>query len=204
MTFGRWLLVHSFSIFLVCLLLLGYVYRDELKLEQAYQQLLNFDSEEQVAVDSAKSDEITPSSEPVIENKDSQLTTESAPKAEISESLTQPSMELQTKPTVSEVIIEQDALLFQARQAYWDKNYEQAIQGYQQLIQKEPNNPDYFGELGNIYYSLNDFPNASRHYSQAALVLIQHNKMEQARSLVSPVTAMNRELGDKLRQRMAQ
>ena len=204
MTFGRWLLVHSFSIFLVCLLLLGYVYRDELKLEQAYQQLLNFDSEEQVAVDSAKSDEITPSSEPVIENKDRQLTTESAPKAEISESFTQPSMELQTKPTVSEVIIEQDALLFQARQAYWDKNYEQAIQGYQQLIQKEPNNPDYFGELGNIYYSLNDFPNASRHYYQAALVLIQQNKMEQARSLVSPVTAMNRELGDKLRQRMAQ
>lgn len=48
MTFGRWLLIHSFSIFLVGVLIFGYLYRDELQLEQAYQQLLNLDEHKNV------------------------------------------------------------------------------------------------------------------------------------------------------------
>ncbi len=204
MTFGRWLLVHSFSIFLVSLLILGYIYRDELKLEQAYHQLLNIDDEELESISAKSKDdgqvEITPE-----EPADTPISKEqSISTVEKTESVQTSELEFIAQPTVTEEIIEQDTLLFEARQAYWDKNYEKAIQGYQQLIQRETNNADYLGELGNIYYSLNDFPNASRHYYQAALVLIQQNKIEQARSLISPVTAMNRELGDKLRQRIGQ
>jgi len=57
MTFGRWLLIHSFSIFLVSLLVLGYLYREELQLEQAYQQLLNLDPPTEDVIKSLTLDE---------------------------------------------------------------------------------------------------------------------------------------------------
>ena len=44
MSFGRWLLIHSFSIFLVTVFILAYIYRTELQLEQVYNQVLNIDS----------------------------------------------------------------------------------------------------------------------------------------------------------------
>jgi len=204
MTFGRWLLVHSFSIFLVILLLLGYLYRDELQLEQAYQQLLNLDTPEVLKEAATDPEEKTRPQKAEKEVPVSKSPADSNTAS--SETSVEPKLQdmIEPKPTVSEVIIEQDALLFRARQSYWNKDYETAIRSYQQLIQKERDNADYLGELGNIYYALNDFPNASMHFYQAALVLIRQNNIEQARSLVSPVTAMNRELGDKLRQKLRQ
>ena len=92
--------------------------------------------------------------------------------------------------------------LFLARQAYWDKNYTVAIGRYQKLIQEDRNNPDYRGELGNIYYALNDYANASQLYYQSGLIFIQQNRPEQARMLVSPMIAMNRELGEKLKSKL--
>ena len=92
--------------------------------------------------------------------------------------------------------------LYLARQAYWDKNYADAIYFYRQLILQDRNNPDYLGELGNIYYSLNDNLNASNLYYQAAVIFINQNQPDRASSLVAPIIAMNRELGEKLKSQL--
>ncbi len=201
MTFGRWLLIHSFSIFLVTLLILGYIYREELKLEQAYQQLLNLEPEK-VTITSVSPDQTKKPMEPEPPAK---TTTEKIDKTtELSEpaKTIDPLPEISSVPTVSEPVIQQDQRLLMARKAYWDKNYQQAIRYYQLLIQENPRNPDYFGELGNIYYALNDDQNASKAYYQAAMILLEQNQNKRAAILLSPITAMDRSLGDKLRQKL--
>lgn len=112
-------------------------------------------------------------------------------------------MPLASIPTVSKQIIQQDERLMTARKAYWDKNYTLAIRHYQQLIQENNNNPDHLGELGNVYYALNDNQNAASAYFQAALLLLEQKKPQKARLLISPITAMNRELGNQLKQNIS-
>lgn len=211
MTFGRWLLVHSFSIFLVSVFVLGYIYRDELQLEQAYQQLLakplkpvhveqpeaEPESESVSEEIKATEHEVTPAI-PETAAKEQPQGGEVAPDADTAIDY------IESTPTISRTIIDLNAQLLKARKAYWDKDYPSAIQYYQQLIQDDETNPDYRGELGNIYYSLNDYDNAAMHYYQAALILISQNKPDQARLLLSPISAMNRDLGDQLKHRLSQ
>ncbi len=208
MTFGRWLLVHSFSIFLVVLFILGYIYRDELQLEQAYQQLLNkVPQSENAQVAEQPSEVDTPAPAQVSAPQETVTPEQIVTETDVSASTEVPQDSLDyllSTPTVSKTIIELDELLFKARKAYWDKDYQTAIFHYQQLIEDDGDNPDYIGELGNIYYSINDFDNAAQLYYQAAIILIAKNRPDQARLLVSPVTAMNRDLGDELRRRLMQ
>lgn len=215
MSFGRWLLIHSFSIFLVGLFLLGYLYRDELQLEQVYQQLLSTGKQKVAEVsDSDRAETLQPDSKTGEATASAGEQKEAVPVGEPSEAIMMQQEEmvadsqtldfLQSTPTVSKTIIELDDLLFKARKAYWDKDYPLAISYYQQLIEDDGDNPDYIGELGNIYYSINDIENASQLYYQAAIILIAKNRIDQARSLLSPVTAMNRDLGDKLKQKLQQ
>lgn len=187
MTFGRWLLTHSFSIFLLILIFIGYFYRDQLQLEKAYEQLLMMDVVSESINDSNSKEKVPP--------KDIKPDLES-PKKENS------IVQLESVPTISRNLPDIDILLLSARQAYWDRDYQKAIYKYQQLIQSDNNNPDFRGELGNIYYSLNDYPNASNLYYQAALILIEQNQHERARLLISPITVMNRDLGDRLKHQL--
>ncbi len=212
MSFGRWLLVHSFSIFLLFLFFFSYVYRSELQLATAYQQLLNLDSkavikapaeiksQQSAAEPQEKPNELV---KPVVET--------TAAKQIDKESYQKTPSTMDPLPTVSTIPAKplkqveparqspSDDRLFQARQAYWDKKYAESIYIYRQLIQENSFNPDYLGELGNIYYSLNDNENASRLYYQAALQFIELKEIDRARSLVAPVIAMNRELGEQLK-----
>ncbi len=207
MTFGRWLLIHSFSIFLVVLLILGYVYREELQLEQAYQQLLKIEPEK-IAFDSkpepsepappAKSESVpTLEPQPLVEEETTPL--------RFAEPFPEPVMSsppVSSVPTFSEPVFAQNDRLFLARNEYWNKNYKQSIDLYKQLIEQDPSNPDYYGELGNIYYALNDDENASAAFYQAALILLEQNQLQSAARLLSPINAMNRSLGDQLNRRL--
>ena len=228
MTFGRWLLVNSFSIFLVTLFVLGYFYREDLQLEQAYQQLLKVDTK-QVALKAKESMTQPEKSAPdkvIIETpKKITVTQNTQPSVTIPSTLStksdhiDPSLNFTVKPakdlapvqaSISDAVpsvmdkrdvvnaATQDEMLQQARQAYWDKEYTLSIEIYRSLIGQNPENPDYRGELGNIYYAMNDYPNASDLFYQAAQLLISQNQMDRAQSLVSPITAMNRELGTQL------
>jgi|GEM_PF-868873 len=226
MSFARWLLIHSFSIFLVTVFILGYVYREELQLEQVYRQILNVpdqavagaDSQDdaQVQAPESASEQATESAQAPdgrvqldrpqpspVKSLDANAA-DSPPRSVARQTESVASESLPSQPTVSSPVIEQSELLYKARKAYWGKDYEMAIFYYQQLIEEDGDNPDYIGELGNIYYSLNDFENASQQFHQAAIILIARGKRDQAALLLSPVTAMNRDLGDQLRQRLRQ
>ncbi len=207
MSFGRWLLVHSFSLFLLTLFIFGYIYRTELQLEVAYSQLLNVDNPTIPVVASTEKkesqNEIDKQTESIVKIPDQQ-----APVEDSKSSVQQSSSPLKPLPTVSTVPTEKikpDNLstgrkqLFMARQAYWDKNYADSIYLYRQLIQQNSENPDYLGELGNVYYSLNDTENASKLYYQSAIILMNQNQPERAELLIAPIIAMNRQLGEKLR-----
>ena len=226
MSFGRWLLVNSFSIFLVSLFVLGYFYREELQLDQAYHELFSVELEQVVK----KS--LDPVTTPKKATEPPKLTVQSKIKVESSkqpskiEKLPSTIGSLQQKIDSEELNVNKtenvqlvvppvldskpinhqvgdiDDLLQTARQAYWDKKYSESINIYQQLMVKDQTNADIPGELGNIYYALNDYPNASTLYFQAAQLLISQNQQDRARLLVSPITAMNRELGTQLSEQL--
>lgn len=207
MTFGRWLLVHSFSIFLVVLFILGYIYREELQLQQAYQQLLSqpsrIDSTQQGIPEDHQAADTGAETAPTDQAASTPaLQAQPEPEEKLPPQSDMDFME--TTPTVSQTIINLDEHLLKARKAYWDKDYDQAIRLYQQLIKDDATNPDYIGELGNIYYSINDYDTAAQHYYRAALILMDQGKREQAMLLVSPISAMNRDLGDQLKRKLSQ
>jgi len=72
------------------------------------------------------------------------------------------------------------------------------------LINRDPENPDYYGELGNVYYAMNDNNNASELYFRTAQLLLHQGQRDAAAQLLSPLNAMNRELGDKLKRSLTQ
>jgi tetratricopeptide (TPR) repeat protein len=202
MTFGRWLLVHSFSIFLVGLLVVGYLYRDELQLEQAYQQLLNLDRPTEV-IESLKLDQ---KKKPALANTEADEIKQPMAKSEPEVSTVNKSeiASIQVTPTIKQAEFSKDDLLFDARQAYWERDYKGAIGRYQQLINRDPQNPDYSGELGNVYYAMNDHKMASELYFRTAQLLLHQGQRDAAAQLLSPLNAMNRELGDKLKRGLMQ
>ena len=213
MSFARWLLVHSFSIFIVAAVLLGYIYRDELQLQQAYDQLLQLrpPTETQEAVDLVEKPEL-----PFVQSASSQNsekdesvaagTVEGTISESQTEKVNQPARavaQVEAVSTLSEestVYIDEELAL--ARQAYWDQRYDESVARYRRLIDQSPDNVDYIGELGNVLYTVNDYRLAAQTYYQAASILLEQGQPAQARKLLSPITAMDRQLGDKLREKL--
>ena len=65
------------------------------------------------------------------------------------------------------------ALLQQARQAYWARDYVTAEMHYHQITKMATDNVDAWGELGNIYYLQAKWPQAAEAYTEAALRLLK-------------------------------
>lgn len=205
MSFGRWILIHSFSIFLVAMLVLGYLYREDLQLEQAYQQLLNLDQPAEQVINSLKLDK---QPQQKLEKDTSTLKSEEIQRVEKSSDQQTTSKAVTEADRITATVNQQDAqlenILFDARQAFWERDYKTAIGHYQQLIASNPANPDYTGELGNIYYAMNDYKNAAELYFRTAQLLNRQGQRDAAMQLLAPLNAMNRELGDRLKQSLGQ
>ncbi len=196
MTFGRWLLIHSFSIFLVVILVLGYIYREELKLEQAYSQILDLGNAETVVKPlKQEKQQASPDRHDEVKTVDNS-TPEVQQVIATSPAEKQP---LVIAPTIVHAETHQQDVLFDAREAYWQRDYQAAIGKYRNLIESDPKNPDYSGELGNVYYAMNDYRNASELYFRTAMLLLEQGQRDEAGQLLPPLNAMNRQLGDQLR-----
>lgn len=219
MSFGRWLLVHSFSISLLALLLMLYQFRTELQLDQAYRQLLNLEPAPVVSKQAEKSlpESKTQTSSPVHTSivtsteKPTPTTTQTRPDAfqqnlrssgSVSTDTTGSLVAVPTINSASSLQQKINADLLSAREDYWNRDYAHAIDKYLHLIQQYPENPDYPGELGNIYYTLNDNRRAANLYYRAASLLLKQNKLQHAASLLAPITALDRELADRLQQQL--
>ena len=82
-------------------------------------------------------------------------------------------------------------LLAAAREAYWLHDYEGAENHYRRLIQLEPDNPDWYGELGNMYFSQGEWQQASAVYYEAGIRLLNDGKMVEARQMVAVIRGLN-------------
>jgi len=83
---------------------------------------------------------------------------------------------------VDENIAETD-LLQKARQAYWNDQLDKAESLYRAYIELNPDNPDGYGELGNLLSTVGSLGEAAIMYQQAAELLLRQGRIEQAAKL---------------------
>jgi tetratricopeptide (TPR) repeat protein len=89
-------------------------------------------------------------------------------------------------------------LLAAAREAFWLHNYDDAEKNYRALTELEPQNPDGYGELGNMYFSQGRWDEAAAAYYQAGTRLISEGRLDSARELVNVIRGLNGQQADEL------
>jgi hypothetical protein len=90
-------------------------------------------------------------------------------------------------------------ILAEAREAYWLRDYETAESLYRQLTTMEPDNPDGYGELGNMYFS----QGMCSAYFEAGTRLAKEGQLEQARQLVDVIRGLDGTQAEELNKRIA-
>jgi len=95
-------------------------------------------------------------------------------------------------------------ILAAAREAYWLRDYAVAELKYEELIAQDPDNPDGYGELGNMYFSQGDWDKASASYYDAGLRLTAEGLYDRARQLVEVIRGLNGKQADDLERRIVE
>lgn len=93
-------------------------------------------------------------------------------------------------------------LLTVARTQYWNGDLEAAVKAYNELIRYYPNEPDFPGELGNIYYQQGKQDLAAQAYYKTALLLLQQREYERAGRLHEVLNALDKKLADELERQL--
>jgi hypothetical protein len=91
-------------------------------------------------------------------------------------------------------------LLASAREAYWLRDYQAAEDFYQRMIVADPDNPDGYGELANMYFSQGSWEAAASAYYEAGLRLVKSGLLAHARDLVEVIRGLNGPQADTLDQ----
>jgi hypothetical protein len=94
-------------------------------------------------------------------------------------------------------------LLTQARRAYWNGDIRLAVRGYQRLIDAYPDQPDYPGELGNIYYEQGARQLAASFYLDSARLLLERGERSRAQALAEILDGLDAGAANELRARLA-
>lgn len=89
-------------------------------------------------------------------------------------------------------------VLAAAREAYWMHDHEKAESLYRRLIDLEPENPDGYGELGNLYFSQGKWDDAASAYFEAGSRLARTGHMMEAQNLLEVVRGLNGSQADEL------
>jgi len=95
-------------------------------------------------------------------------------------------------------------LLINARTAFNQRSLRESEKYYIELTQFDNNNPDPFGELGNVYYSQGKWDEAGQAYYEAAVRLLKQGNQSQVLYLQRVISGLNTELAEKLAQTMMQ
>lgn len=84
------------------------------------------------------------------------------------------------------------------RQAFWEGDYESAVESYRSLLEEDANNTAAWGELGNIYYAKKDWVRAVRAFGRSAAALIGEDRVEEARKIIQVIRSIDPVLAQKL------
>ena len=93
-------------------------------------------------------------------------------------------------------------LLINARNAFNQGEMVESEKFYLELAQLDNDNPDIFGELGNVYYSQGKWDQAGQAYYEAAVRLITDRNYDQVHYLQQVIMGLNTEYAEKLSQLM--
>ena len=89
-------------------------------------------------------------------------------------------------------------LLAAAREAFWLHQYDDAEKNYRALTELQPDNPDGYGELGNMYFAQGRWDEAAAAYYEAGARLVKEGRLESARELVKVIRGLNGKQADDL------
>ena len=120
-----------------------------------------------------------------------------------------------TKSPVEEVAKENDdiknvhltedtkKMFFMARQSYWMGDALAAENMYLKLADIEENNPDIYGELGNVYYTQGKWSEAGKAYYEAAVRLLDLDRNNQVDYLLRVIQGLDSDSAEKLKQKIS-
>ncbi len=113
------------------------------------------------------------------------------------------SQESATQPTDKLSVLTESEMLFKARLAYWNRDLKTAESTYIELseIVEDPN---VYGELGNLYYMQSKWKKASEAYYHAAIKLKAINHLDQAYHLLRIIRGLDTETANKLQSELQQ
>ena len=108
--------------------------------------------------------------------------------------------EPQSKDT--DILFDTRQELRHARELYWKNQFEEAESAYLKLAEHAPQNPDVFGELGNVYYSQGKWKQAAYTYNKAVLLLVDLKRLKRADHLLRFIQSIDAEAAAELRQKI--
>jgi len=133
----------------------------------------------------------------IAETDEKELTNKPLEKAPELKALEKVAVEVKDSDTSSE-----RDLLADARKAFNLGEISISEKLYLELTQLEQDNPDAFGELGNVYYSQGKWDQAGQAYYEAAVRLIEEGNYNQVSYLQRVISGLDREHAEKLSQLM--
>jgi len=89
-------------------------------------------------------------------------------------------------------------VMAKARESYWLRDFDAAEQHYRKLTQIDPDNPDGYGEMGNMYFSQGKWDEAAAAFYEAGTRLLKSGHFVQARQLVEVIRGLNGPQADDL------
>lgn len=92
--------------------------------------------------------------------------------------------------------------LIMAREAFWHRDLIRAETLYTELAQRQSDNPDLWGELGNVYLAQNKITDAADAYYNAAEILIDEGRIRQIGRLMAVIQVGNPEKARGLDEKM--
>jgi len=112
---------------------------------------------------------------------------------------------VQTEDDNKNVHLTEDAkqMFYMARQSYWMGNALAAENIYLQLADIEDDNPDIYGELGNVYYTQGKWSEAGKAYYEAAVRLIDLDRKNQVDYLLRVIEGLDSASAEKLKQKIS-
>lgn len=94
-------------------------------------------------------------------------------------------------------------MLFKARQTFWNGKPDVSEKLYLDLAVRADDDPDIYGELGNVYYSQGKWKRAGEAYYEAAVRLLALKQSHQVNYLLMIIQGLDTESADKLRHKIS-
>ena len=110
-------------------------------------------------------------------------------------------------PVAESPSVDTKQVLHTARKLFWNGNVQGSEKLYLELTNLDKNDPDAYGELGNVYYTQGKWKQAGEAYYEAAIRLLEQNNNGQAIDRVSyllrVIQGLDTESADKLKNKIA-